>query len=396
MKMTPDRVMVECERLAAPWTHAALALALVAPLFVVVEPNVNIVAVSTLCVVAGAYRSVQPAEEGSGEVMTREDARKFPFIGSAVLFGAFLAFKFLPKVVLDALATAYFGALGTAALSAVLAPVVHKILFFGKELRSYALFVVPEIKWLNEERWTCEFTVAEAASTALAGVGTYAYIKTKHWLTNNMLGLCFSLQGIEYLTIDSVQIGTILLSGLFVYDIFWVFFTPVMVSVARSFDAPIKLLFPRVAASAVATADKPFSMLGLGDIVIPGLYVAMILRMDNARAQAAAQPRRSITRSESKKAATASKTAKTDGKPVPKYFPAVAFGYVVGIVTTIVVMNVFNAAQPALLYIVPTVLGATFIRAALVGEVSLTWNYCEGLEEAQAERDAADAKAKSS
>ncbi|PWZ46288.1 Rho GTPase-activating protein 7 [Zea mays] len=41
--------------------------------------------------------------------------------------------------------------------------------------------------------------------------------------------------------------------------------TPVMVSVAKSFDAPIKLLFP--------TADdaRPFSMLGLGDIVIPGI-----------------------------------------------------------------------------------------------------------------------------
>ncbi|XP_021318294.1 uncharacterized protein LOC8086487 isoform X2 [Sorghum bicolor] len=32
--------------------------------------------------------------------------------------------------------------------------------------------------------------------------------------------------------------------GLFVYNIFWVFFTPVMVSVAKYFDAPIKLLFP--------------------------------------------------------------------------------------------------------------------------------------------------------
>jgi len=29
--------------------------------------------------------------------------------------------------------------------------------------------------------------------------------------------------------------------GLFVYNIFWVFFTPVMVSVAKYFDAPIKV-----------------------------------------------------------------------------------------------------------------------------------------------------------
>ena len=63
--------------------------------------------------------------------------------------------------------------------------------------------------------------------------------------------------------------------GLFFYDIFWVFFTPVMVSVAKNFDVPIKLLFPRFSGE-----DKPFSMLGLGDIVIPGLYVALMLRFD--------------------------------------------------------------------------------------------------------------------
>ncbi len=38
------------------------------------------------------------------------------------------------------------------------------------------------------------------------------------------------------------------------YDIFWVFCTPVMVSVAKSFDAPIKLLFKR----AGDTGPQPF------------------------------------------------------------------------------------------------------------------------------------------
>lgn len=39
-----------------------------------------------------------------------------------------------------------------------------------------------------------------------------------------------------------------------------------MVTVAKSFDAPIKLLFPRK----IPPAPQDFSMLGLGDIVIPG------------------------------------------------------------------------------------------------------------------------------
>ena len=47
---------------------------------------------------------------------------------------------------------------------------------------------------------------------------------------------------------------------------------------AKSFDAPIKLLFPRELEE--GDTSTPFSMLGLGDIVIPGIFVALILRYD--------------------------------------------------------------------------------------------------------------------
>ncbi|KAM0055636.1 putative presenilin/signal peptide peptidase [Helianthus debilis subsp. tardiflorus] len=113
------------------------------------------------------------------------------------------------------------------------------------------------------------------------------------------------------LSLGSFKTGAILLSGLFVYDIFWVFFTPVMVSVAKSFDSPIKI------------AACPFSMLGLGDIVIPVIFVALALRYDVSRGKES------------------------------NYFKSAFLGYTVGLVCTIVVMNWFQAAQLALLYIVP-------------------------------------------
>lgn len=50
------------------------------------------------------------------------------------------------------------------------------------------------------------------------------------------------------------------------------------VTVAKSFDAPIKLLFPRYVEG--VTEGRPMAMLGLGDIVIPGIFVALILRYD--------------------------------------------------------------------------------------------------------------------
>lgn len=60
--------------------------------------------------------------------------------------------------------------------------------------------------------------------------------------------------------------------GLFLYDVFWVFGTDVMVTVAKNFDAPIKLLFVR--SFATEDTDATYSMLGLGDIVIPGAGVS--------------------------------------------------------------------------------------------------------------------------
>ena len=60
------------------------------------------------------------------------------------------------------------------------------------------------------------------------------YCLKKHWVANNALGLCFSIQGVEHLSLGAVSTGVILLAGLFFYDIFWVFCTPVMVSVVRT------------------------------------------------------------------------------------------------------------------------------------------------------------------
>ncbi len=76
--------------------------------------------------------------------------------------------------------------------------------------------------------------------------------------------------------------GVVLLSGLFIYDIFWVFGTNgkslffliysnyflcvilVMITVAKSFDAPIKLLFPQDLIENGLLAANKFAMLGLG------------------------------------------------------------------------------------------------------------------------------------
>ena len=139
------------------------------------------------------------------------------------------------------------------------------------------------------------------------------------------------------LALGSYAIGCLLLAGLFFYDVFWVFGTEVMVAVAKGLNAPVKILFPKK----LGVSPMPMSMLGLGDIVIPGIFVALLLRFDHSRGLAS-QP----------------------------YFRANLAAYVLGLGATVGVMHVWDAAQPALLYLVPAVLGSALLTAAARGELS--------------------------
>jgi len=63
-------------------------------------------------------------------------------------------------------------------------------------------------------------------------------------------------------------------------------------------------------------------------------------------------------------------------------------GYVLGLVTTVVMMIQFKAAQPALLYLVPTALLSALFTAAIRGQMSQLIAYTEEeAEEAQVEED---------
>ncbi|RMZ52271.1 hypothetical protein APUTEX25_001661, partial [Auxenochlorella protothecoides] len=341
-------------KVPCPIGHAVLAGLAVAPIFLPVPVNFNIVATAAATVYVGSRRSVK--DSPPQDSMTKRDAAKFPLIGSVVLFSLFLAFKYLPKDWVNAVLAgklevfpvisktgcwgaepAYFVLLGLLALTATADPLVAP--FLPRKLSETQFhFTVMKIPVLLKEGLEFSFSPLEIVLSAGAALFSAWYLKQRHWFASNVLGLAFSLQGIEHLSLGSVAVGVILLAGLFFYDIFWVFFTPVMVSVAKNFDAPIKLLFPRFLQD--AEGKEQFSMLGLGDIVIPGIFVAIVLRYDIAHGRQT------------------------------RFFRSSFLGYVVGLTATIMVMNAFKAAQPALLYIVPSVFLFTLAAAALKGKGS--------------------------
>ena len=196
--------------------HLLLLALSIAPLIISVDVNLNIVLTAALTVYAGSWRSVKatPPEEQ----MTKKDAMRFPIVGSCVLSGLFLLFKFVPKWIVNALFSFYLGGIAVVVLTSALLPYV--IDFFPEFIRHHEVqFPHLKIPYLfDNSDGSFRPSVPEIALAAVSlGFCSWYYV-TKHWLSNNVIGLAFSLEGIEHLSLGSVQVGCILLVGLFFYD----------------------------------------------------------------------------------------------------------------------------------------------------------------------------------
>jgi len=306
------------------------------------------------------------------ETLKTEDAMQFPIMGSCSLFGLYLAFKFLGQDIVNLLIGGYFALIGTGALSLTIGPLMDNIV--PQAMNDYKLGFKKKIShplpdWILAKDFEIgvELTGTDVVSIAMACGVVALYFQKKYWALNNVLGICFCLQGIERLSLGTYKIGAILLIGLFFYDIFWVFGTDVMVTVAKNLDGPIKLLFPRSLTPIDDTGKIELSLLGLGDIVIPGFFLSLLLRFD---AENANMPTTNVDIYQS--------------FPKP-YFYSALIAYVLGLGMTLFVMIYFQAAQPALLYLVPACLGSSFICAMVRGEVKALLDYSEEEEEEEEE-----------
>ena len=349
--------------------YAALISLMVASNFVLIPVPVQLITSASAIVYIGSTLSLklQHARAASGEkneeVMKAEDAYMFPLMGSGVLLGLYILFKVFDKDLVNLLLTSYFALVGAYSLTEAFSPLVLTVLFKGSSTTYTRTFKVPfygPYKLVLSQAWMLTFV--------LASVFAAAWFQTKHYLPNNIFGVSLSIKGIESLSLGTFKVGAILLCGLFFYDIFWVFGTDVMVTVAMSFDAPIKLIFPREFAT--DTEKQKNSILGLGDIVIPGIFVALLLRYDAHRANV---------------------TSGDQLFPKP-FFHVNMLCYVLGLVATVAVMYFFDAAQPALLYLVPACLGSALITAFVRGEFKELLEYTEEEEEEEKASDSSKDK----
>ncbi|CAN8295414.1 unnamed protein product [Cochlearia groenlandica] len=190
---------------------------------------------------------------------------------------------------------------------------------------------------------------------SVVAVSWFLQRKTSYaWAGQDIFGICMMINVLQVARLPNIRVATILLCCAFVYDIFWVFISPlifkqsVMIAVARGSkdtgeSIPMLLRIPRL-----SDPWGGYNMIGFGDILFPGLLICFIFRYD---------------------------TENNKGK-LRGYFPWLMFGYGLGLFLTYFGLYIMNGhGQPALLYLVPCTLGITVILGLVRGEIKDLWNY---------------------
>ncbi|XP_012584252.1 PREDICTED: signal peptide peptidase-like 2A isoform X1 [Condylura cristata] len=184
------------------------------------------------------------------------------------------------------------------------------------------------------------------------------------WILQDILGIAFCLNLIKTLKLPNFKSCVILLGLLLLYDVFFVFITPfitkngesIMVELAAGpfrnnekndgnlveataqpsaphEKLPVVIRVPKLTYfSVMHVCYMPVSLLGFGDIIIPGLLIAYCRRFD----------------------------VQTGSSSI--YYVSSIIAYAVGTILTFVVLVLMKKGQPALLYLVP----CTLITASVI------------------------------
>ncbi|XP_037019528.2 signal peptide peptidase-like 2C [Artibeus jamaicensis] len=179
------------------------------------------------------------------------------------------------------------------------------------------------------------------------------------WLLQDALGMAYCLFVLQRVRLPRLKNCTSFLLALLAFDVFFVFITPLLTRTGESIMVevasgpadsssrerlPMVLRVPRLSFSALTLCDQPFTILGFGDIVVPGFLVAYCHRFD------------------------------VQMRSRQVYFMACTVAYAVGLLVTFAAMVLMKMGQPALLYLVSSTLLTSLAVAACRQELTLFWS----------------------
>ncbi|KAI8981644.1 signal peptide peptidase-domain-containing protein [Mycotypha africana] len=302
------------------------------------------------------------------KVITLKDAWIFPLIASAFVYGFENLIDVVDpeyinqgmKILTSALFCTVFSSTTVALLKNILPANVYN--YFGRFKFSYST----KSKRLCHLNVTVSYLIVLAVSVGLAAVYSYS----QHWILRNVFAMCVAVYAIRSFTLESFATGYSLLIGMLVYDFYWIFVTDALFQLSNALrDAPTSIVWPRninmYIFDTLLKKDLYFTMFGLGEIIVPGIFIAYCLRFDRLNSFA--------------------KQQKNNHKrhvlpyPMPYFFTSLT-SYIIGAAASIYSVHFTKQPQSAFLFVAPIMIGSILLLATIRGEFVEIWDYASVLD----------------
>ncbi|CAL8468855.1 g8396 [Coccomyxa elongata] len=276
-------------------------------------------------------------------VVTGQAAVGFVFMASAMLLLLFFFMNHIFAVVLTVMFC--FGALQalTIALSAMFGRCAS-----GWQGHHSVLPVVGQVDSLS---------LAASLPAAVTVIVWFCARRTSWaWPLQDAMGISLMLLLLRQFRLPNIKVACILLPLCFVYDVFWVFIEPlimggtsVMVEVATGEASHEALPMLLTAPNMRGGPNAGYSVLGFGDVVLPGLLLVYARIFD----------------------------LRHHSSLWAGYFLPASVGYGCGLILTFValLLELFgDQGQPALLYLIPCTLGVVLALSYCRGDLAAMWD----------------------
>jgi minor histocompatibility antigen H13 len=393
---------------------------------------VYFVSLAVTTIYIGAHRGLNSKER---QTITLKQSILAPVMASLALFGSYILIKYFPDFNLQTLLDVYFFLLASFATIGAFTGPLRSV---AEKMQLQHTFDVKVPKFLgavDSEEHPIESLPLYSSDVVVSALGlTLAVVDLLshhgNFTVSNTIACLIAADILQLIGISSFRVAGILLVGMLVYDVTWVFASPaaigenVMLKVATSTDVmngPTRLIFPKIPGSMGEASSFPFALLGLGDIAIPGLLCCLALRYDasrsidiGARGRAAAEAiLESISRLTGEESrdevmnltGTAAEDAydriadmelenrnRSQGEGRTEetgyvmtisdavlynrvYFMSIMVAYVLGLVAAFAANEITGLGQPALLYLVPSCMGALIFTSMSRKEFDRLWRF---------------------
>ncbi|XP_078460350.1 signal peptide peptidase-like isoform X1 [Lampetra planeri] len=254
---------------------------------------------SLLPVVCGARRAARRDQVKQAACAVEEPAHgwlaaRAPLCSGVALLALHFLYRMCPHDVLSEVLAVYSLVLGTVAFLYSIRPTALAMLPEGFPNTWYQVTLNQGLGTARREIWSMRFDRRDLLSLAASLSVGLCYFVTKHWAAGDVLTVSLALRGVELLPLCSLPAACLLFACLCLHDITWLKgivkrgeteqpLHTIMLKCQElsglEGNIPIALVFPK-ALFGDGVDVSPFVVVPLDTVVIPGIFIAFLLKFD--------------------------------------------------------------------------------------------------------------------